>query len=143
MRTNIQELSRAKNLTVARGFTLIEIMIVVLIIAVLAGIAMTSYASAMVKTRRGQAKACMQEQAQFLERFYTVNMKYNKSLANADIVVPACESTVTPFYTVSSVVGGTTYTLTAAPTTKQKDTECGTLTLTHTGAKTPTTKGCW
>ena len=128
-----------------RGFTLIEIMIVVLIVAVLAGIAMTSYGSAMVKARRGQAQSCLMEQAQFLERFYTVNMKYDKTMANVAVAVPACDGTVLTFYEVKfdPAVTANAYTIKAIPNTKQKDTTCGTLEITHTGAKKPAAKGCW
>ena len=128
-----------------RGFTLIEIMIVVLIIAVLSGIAMASYGSAMVKARRGQAQSCLLEQAQFLERFYTVNMKYDKNLADVAVAVPACDGTVSTFYEVKAdpAITSDTYTIKAIPNTRQKDTMCGTLEITHTGARKPITKGCW
>ena len=128
-----------------RGFTLIEIMIVVLIIAVLSGIAMASYGSAMVKARRGQAQSCLLEQSQFLERFYTVNMAYDKTIAGAKFVPLDCEGTVLTFYKIEydPAVTSDTYTIKAIPNARQKDTMCGTLEITHTGARKPATKGCW
>ena len=67
------------NISVARkdrGFTLIEIMIVVLIVGVLAAIAMASYKLSVIKSRRSAAAVCLQERAQLMERFYTTRMTY-------------------------------------------------------------------
>ena len=49
------------------------------------------------------------------------------------------------FYTAANIANASqTYTITAAPiTSKQNDTQCGTLTLNEQGVKTPTTSGCW
>lgn len=54
-----------------RGFTLIELMIVVVIIGVLAGIAYPSYKNYMMKTRRGDARAIMLAISAQQERFFT------------------------------------------------------------------------
>jgi len=61
----------------SRGFTLIELMIVVAIIAVLAAIAYPTYTSYITKTRRAAATACLSEYANYMERFYTANLSYN------------------------------------------------------------------
>ncbi len=58
------------------GFTLIEVMIVVVIVAILAAVAMTSYQGSILRTRRSAAQACLQQQAQFIERYYTTHMTY-------------------------------------------------------------------
>ena len=60
----------------ALGFTLIEVMITVAIIAVLTAIAYPSYESHVTKTRRAAAAGCLLERAQFMERFYTTNLSY-------------------------------------------------------------------
>lgn len=128
------------------GFTLIELMIVVVIVAILARIAFAAYDFATVKTRRNLAKGCLLENAQKMERFYTVNLKYDKDLANADVPNPTCTADVNRFYTVSfASKSATAYTLQAVPQAPQdtKDSRCGTLTINQTGAKTPSTSGCW
>ena len=56
----------------AKGFTLIELMIVVAVVAILATIAMPSYQEHVRKSRRAQAKADLVELAQQLERHHTV-----------------------------------------------------------------------
>ena len=51
-----------------RGFTLIELMIVVAIVAILAAIAYPSYREHVVKSRRATAQSCLLEMAQFEAR---------------------------------------------------------------------------
>lgn len=58
------------------GFTLIELMIVVAIVAILAAVAYPSYQNNIVKSRRADAQAALQGLAQAIERFYTSNGTY-------------------------------------------------------------------
>lgn len=125
------------------GFTLVEVIIVVLIISVLAAIAYPAYQDSVVRTRRNAAKACMSEAAQFMERFYTTNLRYDQSGAGVAVALPPCAAgvDVTNHYNVTlAAVARTTYRLQAAPIGLQatKDTKCGTLGLDNTGAKTKT-----
>ena len=122
-------------------------MITVAIVGILAGIAYASYDFAVTKTRRGAAQSCLLQHAQMMERFYTVNMSYKETTAGAAVPNPSCESDVTAHYTVTydGTPTASAYRLKAEPKGKQatSDTKCGTLGIDQTGAKSPSTAGCW
>lgn len=131
-----------KNGQFVKGFTLIELMIVVAIVAILAAIAVPSYQFAMVKSRRSVAQGCLTEAAQFMERYYTTNLTYaNATLANCS------ESSNATYYTlVLSNNTSTAYTVTTTPqgTQASRDKDCGTMTMDAAGQKTASKPGkCW
>lgn len=129
------------------GFTLIELMVVVLVLGVLAGIAYASYENATVASRRKAGAACLLEASQFMERFYTTNLSYTGAVLPA----LACQTDLTGHYVIAlPTPTATTYTLTATPAGRQatKDaTKCGTLGLNQSGTKTRTGSAalaeCW
>jgi type IV pilus assembly protein PilE len=124
--------------TTQRGFTLIELMIVVAVIAILAAMAYPAYNDQVRKSRRAQAKANLVEYAQAAERHYTVNNSYVGFAAPTD---------KTPYYTVGTTVAAGTFTLTATAQGDQVKDRCGNLSITHTGAKSRTgsapVSDCW
>ncbi len=121
----------------AAGFTLMEVMIVVAIVAILSTIAYGSYQQQIVKSRRSAGAACLQERAQYMERYYTTYLTYDGDPAPD---ISQCDSEVSPHYQVSFVTGSTgakTFTLQAVPQGMQatKDTLCGTLTINQRGVR--------
>src|SRR3546814_3057220 len=62
--------------TQMRGFTLIELMVVVAIIAILASIAYPAYTDYIVKTRRSAGAACLLEQAQLDRKSTRLNSSH-------------------------------------------------------------------
>ncbi|MDO4709646.1 MAG: type IV pilin protein [Pseudomonadota bacterium] len=127
-----------KGLKRQSGFTLIELMVVVVVIAILASIAIPSYERHLIKSRRNAGAACLLEMAQFAERYHTTKMSYS-GLNDAALPNTACRSELSGHYTFSfqGSPTATAYTLQAVPQGNQavKDTSCGTLRITHTGAK--------
>lgn len=128
------------------GFTLIELMVVVAIIAILATIAYASYQDQIVKSRRAAGAACLQEKAQYMERYYTTNMTYEGAAFGQ------CDADVAPFYTIEEVGDATAkaFTLQATAQASQgNDAKCGNLridekgTRTVTGTSSATPQDCW
>lgn len=118
----------------AAGFSLIELMIVVGVIAILAAIAYPNYREYVINSRRAAAAACLQEKAQLMERYYTTNLTYLGAAAPG-----GCDPEINDFYTFS--FSGTptarAFTLQAAPVSgRQDDPKCGTLTIDAQGTRT-------
>ncbi len=126
------------------GFSLIEIMIVVVIIGILASIALPSYNDYTLKTRRAAGTSCVTAAAQQMERFYTTNLTYVGAPA-ASVLDDICEPTTLEFYDIAlnPAPAARTYTVTAAPKGDQSSDPCGTLSINEAGTKTPSTAGCW
>jgi type IV pilus assembly protein PilE len=142
---NAQSTCRART----RGFSLIELIVVIAIAAVLLRIAIPSYLTYVEKARRPEAKTALLDLAAREERFYTQNNYYT---ADATLLGYASAFPVNlgggPDYQLSVTapgagVKGTTYTLQAAAVNGQGSDSCGTFTLDNLGNQTPTTVGCW
>jgi type IV pilus assembly protein PilE len=134
-----------------RGFTLMEVMITVAIIAILAAIAVPAYNEQVHKSRRADAKVALEQTAQSLERCYVDNNTFVYDAANAP-GCPQSHTTSDGYYTIAVAATTTTYTLTATPTTKggqDEDSHCNQMVLGSNGNKTSKDKAgalndyCW
>ena len=140
-----------------RGFTLIEVMIVVAIVAILAAVAYPSYIESVRKSRRAEARAQLMETAQYMQRFYSQNDSFKRAIgATADMTLPTALTSVprqgTQTYTISFVTDSLTasaFNLQAVPTGSMAGDRCGTLKLDSTGLRDVentsglTVSDCW
>lgn len=119
-----------------KGFTLVELMIVVAIVGILASIAIPSYQDSVIKSRRTDATGALLIMANKMERFFTENNTY--------VGATAVAGNSTDYFTITiTAQNATTYTLKAAPTGTDA---CGFLTITSTGVKGTenlTPAACW
>lgn len=127
-----------------RGFTLIEIMIVIAIIGIIITIASPNLTEYVKKGRRAEVVGVLSEQAQILERFYS-NSKTSVYTGATGL------SAGTDFYTITPTLTDQTFLLTAVRKAGAMATDkCGDFTLTNTGVRSMvnataglTTKDCW
>ena len=122
----------------ARGFTLIEVMIVVAIIAILAAIALPSYQSYVMRAQRANAKSALLQAAQWMERAATAQGKYPTG-TTATVLTPLGLNTVegNRYQVQLSNSTDTTYTLTAvrnSPGGNAND-KCGDFTVNQAGVR--------
>lgn len=136
-----------------RGFTLIELMITVAIVAILAGIALPSYKSYVDRARRADARTQLMQAGQFMQRFYAANDSYSADRAGGSVLTamptnlqraPAdgtaayqLNTAITTAGNYTATVSVSAYTLTMAPITggPAATDSCGMYTLTSTGIR--------
>ena len=126
------------------GFTLIELMVVVVVIGILVAFAYPSYQQYIARTHRTEAQAIMMAQAQQQERLMTNTGAYVAQSVNS----PENSGAGDRFYSIVTTLpadGG--YLITATPEGRQNDAKCGTLTLDTIGRRgisgTGSVSDCW
>ena len=139
----------------AGGFTLIELMVVIGVVAVLGSIAVSTYRSYVLRTNRTDGRMALLATQVAQEKYFLQNNAYAQDIATVVAAPPAgLGINLTPggvttggYSTLSfSAVTANTYTLQAVATgTQTKDTAaCLTFTINEQGIRTPAdSTGCW
>jgi type IV pilus assembly protein PilE len=138
-----------------RGFTLIELMITLVIVAILAGIAVPSYRNYVLRSHRVEATSALLRVAAAQEKFYLQNNTYTKNLGKVSGLGFSDSDSVATFLTengwyeieAKDPVSGDLldgFILTATAKGDQvNDADCTSFTLESSGKKTASTDKCW
>ena len=121
-----------------RGFTLIELMIVIAILGILAAIALPVFQDQIRKSRRSDGREALLNTQLLEEKYRASNSSYD-SLANIGALTVSADG----HFNVSVVFDTNTYTITATAATadQNKDTLCKTMALNQDNTRTPA--ACW
>ncbi|MEA3243489.1 MAG: type IV pilin protein [Pseudomonadota bacterium] len=122
----------------SRGFTLVELMIVVAIVGILAAVAYPSYQDSVRKSRRADGKTALLQAVQLAERWFTQRNTYDMT-AGTPPNGPSAEG----HYNLAYVGDATTFLITATPGGAQATDPCGNLTINELGVKGGGMADCW
>ncbi len=132
------------NKTQNKGFTLIELMIVVAVIGILSAIAYPSYTQYVLRAKRGDAKAALLSVQLAEEKYRANNVSYG-TLAELGLD-PMVSSDEYYDITIPAAPTASAYSITATPKSPHADVYCTTLVINQNGDKTATGSdlaNCW
>lgn len=124
------------------GFTLIELMITVAIVAILAAVAYPSYRDYIERSRQSEAQGILMESAQWMERFYAENYRYDENTAGVAVAELFAQRFVqsprngAAAYTISVPTATQTgFVVRATRTGSMTGNKCGNFEMTNTGVR--------
>ncbi len=135
-----------------KGFSLVELIIVIAIIGLLAAVAIPSYNSYMLQSRRVDATSFLIEVASEQVRFYSEYNRYSDKMSELGFGAADTAESDEGFYTVTITTAdnNSRYSATAAPmagSPQLKDVECANFTLNSSAQRTvsgtSTAESCW
>lgn len=122
-----------------QGFTVIEIMITLLVVAILTSIAVPTYGDYVRRANRSDMKSVMLEAEQYMQRFYTANDAYDRNRANQVVELPPSlrqsPRTGTPRYAINIERASASEFVLVASFTLGNDDPCGEFRIDHTGRR--------
>ena len=126
------------------GFSLIELMIVIVIVAIITSSAYPSYRDQVRKTHRADAKSALLDAAAKMERYYTQFGRYSATFANSGIIATSPEA----YYQITlGTIANQTFILKANGQGDQANDDCGILGINQAQNKTNsaglTQNLCW
>jgi len=125
----------------ARGFTLIEVMIVLVVVAILAAVALPSYRDQMRKSARAQAQAFLTDIASRQQQYLADRRRYAPSLSALNMTAPTGVSSAFDVAVTSDGGPPPTFLVTATASGDQAKDACASMTIDNAGNRTPAS--CW
>ena len=131
------------------GFSLIELLIAIAIVAILAAVAVPSYQSQVRESRRMDAAGVLMQARQAMERYYSNNFTYVGAAAGATFSAQSPIDGGNIYYVIDFAAGpaAATYTISATPQGGQAGDACGILTIDQAGTKNQAdgqvVQDCW
>ena len=131
------------------GFTLIELMVTVAVVAILAAVALPSFQDYILRSRRTEGKAILLSTQQIVERGYTDLNNYASAVASA-VGASGLMSEHGYYLVTSTSATASTFALSSTPQGRQSNDKCKTLTIDQANRKdvsgvssTITRADCW
>ncbi len=145
--------SRVVAMTSSSGFTLIEVMIAIVVVAILMAVALPAYQESIQKGRRSDAMSALMDAANRQEQYFLDYRTYTADMEDLGFGDDPMESEEGHYTVDAAACGGgslaTCYELTATPVAtspQADDLRCTSFTLTSAGVKTATgtaANQCW
>lgn len=122
----------------SKGFTLIELMIALVVIAILAAIAVPAYRDSVIKGNRRAAQTAVLDLANLQQQFFVSNRAYGSAAALGYTLPPEVATHYDLAITVNNAATPPTFLLTLTP--KGGQAKDGALTVNSAGRRTPDNK---